>query len=55
VRVLKKVSLWRNICGRNIYDDDQKQCGGNEMIGEYYDTPDFVGMVKLTRVKRAVG
>jgi len=55
VRVLKKASLWRNICGRNIHDDDQEQCGGNEMIGGYYNTPDFVGMVKLTRVKWAVG
>jgi len=25
------------------------------MLGEYYNTPDFVGTVKLTRVKRAVG
>jgi hypothetical protein len=53
--VEKKVALWRNICGRNIHDDDQEQCARNEMIGEYYKRPDCVGMVKLTRVKWAVG
>jgi len=55
VTVLKKVSLWRNSCGSSIHDDDQQQCGGNEMIGECYNKPDFVGMVKLTRVRWAVG